>query len=140
MPGDSSIELVFAGAAEPECLDNIHALIARLWEEQPGVTGRDRMLFATALVEVAGNIVQHSRTGPHTELVVTLRVGTDRIEAVLVDDGPAAEVDIARTSLPGDFAESGRGLALARAAVDELTYERAGSRNRWRLVRQRSRR
>jgi serine/threonine-protein kinase RsbW len=35
------------------------------------------------------------------------------------------------------MAESGRGLALTLAAVDELVYRRDGDTNHWRIVRRR---
>ena len=33
------------------------------------------------------------------------------------------------------MAESGRGMWIARATLDELHYERAGDRNTWKMVR-----
>ena len=35
--------------------------------------------------------------------------------------------------MPDADAESGRGLALAAAAVDDMSYERVEGRNHWRL-------
>ena len=40
--------------------------------------------------------------------------------------------------LPDDFAERGRGLAIAINVLDELAYRRADGKNHWRLVRNRS--
>ena len=37
--------------------------------------------------------------------------------------------------MPGEMAESGRGLPLASAALDELDYRREGSSNVWTMVR-----
>ena len=37
--------------------------------------------------------------------------------------------------MPAGLQTSGRGLAIAREALDELSYERAEGLNRWRMVR-----
>ena len=60
------------------------------------------------------------------------------LEAVICDSGDLVAVDITDGVLPDDLAEQGRGLPMARAAVDELTYERVGERNRWRISRDRT--
>jgi serine/threonine-protein kinase RsbW len=138
VPDDTATELDFTGPADPRCLDHIHELLARLWEKAPDVTGRDRALFATAVGEVAANIIKHGHGAGRTNLSVILRVDGTRIEAVFSDDGVPVDLDPAGPSLPGDLAESGRGLALVRAAVDLVTYERAGTLNRWHLVRRRN--
>lgn len=44
------------------------------------------------------------------------------------------EIDLSEVVLPADLAESGRGLAVASAAFDDLDYTRVGGRNRWRLL------
>ena len=43
-------------------------------------------------------------------------------------------IDLSSVAMPDELAESGRGLALAMAAVDDLSYEREGGRNLWRLT------
>jgi anti-sigma regulatory factor (Ser/Thr protein kinase) len=40
--------------------------------------------------------------------------------------------------LPHEMAESGRGLWLAKATLDDLQYARTGDRNTWKLVRYRT--
>ncbi len=131
-------ELTFTGPAESGCLDHIHDLMAEAWVREPGVSTDDKVLFATAVAEVAANIVSHGQSSTGTEVTLTLRLAADQIEAVFLDDGDPADVDVDQAVLPADSAESGRGLAIARAALDELAYERLGSINRWRLVRSRS--
>jgi anti-sigma regulatory factor (Ser/Thr protein kinase) len=109
-----------------------------LWAEEPGVASQDRMLFATAVAEVATNIIKHRHPGARSDMVLTLRIEADRIEAVFADDGVAVEMVAALDPPPDELSESGRGLVLARATLDELSYERAGAFNRWHLVRRRS--
>ena len=40
--------------------------------------------------------------------------------------------------MPEELAESGRGIALIQALVDELEYVRSGSSNHWRISRSRT--
>jgi serine/threonine-protein kinase RsbW len=56
------------------------------------------------------------------------------IEAQFGDDGRPAEIDLESVAMPGSDAEAGRGLAMASAVVDELSYERIGPVNHWKLV------
>lgn len=124
------------GAAEPACLERIHHLLDQLWAAEPAVSPADRIMFATALAEVAGNVVQHAAAKESVQFRLRLCVYPDRVEAQLTDSGPAVDVDLAGASLPDPFAESGRGLALARAAA-EISYVRDGSVNRWGIIRRR---
>jgi anti-sigma regulatory factor (Ser/Thr protein kinase) len=121
----------------PECLDRVHDLLTRLWADASEVSGDDRIRFETAVAEVAANIVEHAGDGAVVELDLEVCAYADRVEALFCDTGAAAEVDVEGASLPGDMAESGRGLAIARAAVDEVVYERDGEVNRWRVTRRR---
>jgi serine/threonine-protein kinase RsbW len=130
--------------ARPECLDEVHGLLASLWDAAPDVALEDRMMFELAVVEIAGNVVEHAggdsaggEPGP-VQLVLRVAVHRDRLEARLHDDGTVALVDLARAQLPADpLAESGRGLALALAS-GRLTYAREGGANVWCLVRARA--
>ena len=61
------------------------------------------MLFATAVAEVATNIIKHGQHGARSSMVLTLRVDDDSIEAVFADDGIAVELGDARTRLPTSF-------------------------------------
>lgn len=137
MRGDHTTELSFTGPAQPACLEHVHDLLARLWDEQPAVASEDRVLFTTAVVEVANNIVEHGRRTEPVELSLRLRLNDERMEAHFRDDGGEVHLDIGRARLPEDFAESGRGLSLVRAAVDEFGYQRTAGVNRWDLVRRR---
>lgn len=99
-----------------------------------GVPPRDLLLFETALVEVIGNIVQAGEGSTMFDAVVTVRLWPgDRLEAELRDNGHPTPVDLDRP-LPDQMQEHGRGLPLARSALDELRYE-PGDPNRWFLVR-----
>jgi serine/threonine-protein kinase RsbW len=129
---ESGSPLVLRVPARPEALEQVHALVARLWEQAPGVPVECRTRFETAVVEVAANVVEHAAAGPRpVQLVLRLSRRDGGVLARFEDDGPPAEVDLAAVRLPGDDAESGRGLWLARAAADELTYTRDAAGNAW---------
>jgi serine/threonine-protein kinase RsbW len=59
----------------------------------------------------------------------------DRIECRLTDCGVEAVEVEPQESMPEPEAESGRGLPMAQAALDELSYERDDGRNVWTMVR-----
>ena len=143
------VEHVLRVSARPESLARVHELLTGLWadDEMPAA---DRMHFDTAVAEVAANIVEHATRGQDVTLVLRVSGWPDRVEARFEDDGAEADVDLTQVSMPepGDpddlgavlaLAEDGPRLALARAAVDELVYEREGTTNRWYLVRRRVR-
>jgi serine/threonine-protein kinase RsbW len=128
-------ELTFTGPAGPECLDAIHHLLDRLWDAETGADDTDRAMFTTAVLEVASNVVAHNSPDSSVSLSLFLSADSGMLRAELRENGSPAAVDIATASLPDDFAESGRGLALARMALDDFRYERAEELNRWQLAR-----
>ena len=136
MPAEPLCALTLEGRAEPGCLDRVHDLVEQLWQRVPGVQPSDRYRFETAVIEVAGNIVEHG--GPGVRLRLWLLVHPDRVEAHFCDTGCAVEPQATAGRLPEPLAEAGRGIALARAAVDELAYVRTGTTNRWYVLKQRA--
>ena len=131
----SRTELSFRGPVEPACLDRTHDLLAQLWQEQPDVAEMDQIMFSTAVLEVANNIVSHGGAGT---ISLVLNGDAQQLEARFCDDGAAVEVDLDTAVMPDDLAESGRGLALVRMAVDEFSYHHSDGFSRWHLVRRRS--
>ncbi|WP_317230646.1 ATP-binding protein [Clavibacter sp. MX14-G9D] len=126
--------------AVEDSLEAVHALVSGVWDRASDVDDTERMLFETAVMEIAGNVVEHGvavggRIGAVVTFTLTVICGHDRIVALFEDDGKPAEVDLTQVSMPDDLSESGRGLALAQAVLDDLTFERADGSNRWRLVR-----
>ena len=138
MAGDDSGEFRLASLAVPESLDLLHELLSHVGEQHPDVDPSDLMLFETAVVEIAGNVVEHGRPSGRVTWEFLLEVREDRLESTLTDSGEeyAGPLDPA---MPDVLAESGRGFALAQAMLDELDYERVDGRNRWRMVRRRAR-
>ena len=125
--------------ARPESVDLVHDVIAKLWTHEPPPPVADRIRFETAVIEILSNIVEHAaRIDPPDvnprQFDLVVRCDDDLIEAHFGDDGKPAEIDLERIAMPGTEAEAGRGLAMASAAVDELSYQRIGPVNHWRLV------
>ncbi len=118
--------------AGPELLGPVHDLLGRLWADEPGVDEPDRVRFETAVAEVAANIAEHGAASGAARVTLRLSSSPDRIQAVFEDDGAPVETGPGRS--PAVDAERGRGLPLARAAVDRFSYERDGTTNRWVLV------
>jgi len=110
----------------------VHDALARFWAEMESPPAEAwRMRFEVAVSEIAANIVEHAQAQ-----VMHLRLAADaeRVTAEFEDAGRswagAPEVELA----PDELAERGRGLILARRAVDEVGYERDGTTNRWHLA------
>ena len=130
--------LTLSAPAVPEVLEVVHAMLAQLWAGADGVTDRDRMRFEMAVIEILANVVEHAyehdpASGRRVD--ITLAADDDRLVAELGDNGLPIALDMSAVAMPDDeLAESGRGLALATAALDDLRYERVEGRNHWTLV------
>jgi serine/threonine-protein kinase RsbW len=124
------------GSADAAFLGAVERAVAELWQRAT-VADEDRMLFELAVLEVAGNIVQHgeSETGA-VEVRLDLRATDEDLVATFRDSADPPILDLSSVSMPGSEAESGRGLALALAALDELTHL-TDDGNTWRLRRRR---
>lgn len=137
MPADATVHRSLETEAAPNALEQVHATLAALWAEVVDLDPMDRMAFDTAVAEVAANIVSYC--GGPAFFALDLDASADRVVAEFRDDGtelPPGTLEGA--VMPDDLlAEHGRGLAIARAALDELSYRRTDGINHWRLVKQR---
>ena len=121
--------------AVPETLNLLHDLLDRVREEHPELESTDVMLFETAVIEIANNVVEHGRPPGTIRYSFVLDIDGDRLLGHLSDGGPPLEES--ERSMPDIDSEHGRGLALARVALDDLGYERVGDHNEWTMVRRR---
>lgn len=124
-----------AGPARLALVDRVHDALEKLWEQAREVPVDDRTLFALAVSEVLTNMVQHSDGPCEVSVSVELRATDDDLTAILVDTAPPAAIDWHGVAMPDTDSESGRGLALARAALDEFTHTFDEGGNRWLLRR-----
>ncbi|MFJ4222440.1 ATP-binding protein [Curtobacterium luteum] len=127
----------FEVEATVESLDVVQDHFARWWD---GLGTDDlalRFKLETALAEIAANIVEHTRrTDREAGRRYTVDLdATDRaLTAVLTDNGRPADVDLGAVTMADVHEESGRGLALAIAALDRLEHRHEHGRNVWTLV------
>jgi serine/threonine-protein kinase RsbW len=131
MTGDYLLD----GLAVPDSLNLLHDLLEQVGGEHPELNASDLMLFETAVIEVAGNVVEHGKPPGEVRWTFRLAVRADRLEGTLSDSGEEYPGGAWGTDMPDTMEEDGRGLALATAVLDSLVYERAGDVNEWTMVR-----
>ena len=138
MRAEPLAEASLEGAAELDFVDALLDATERLCDRVPGLAETDRTMFTLAVCEIATNIAEHAlpRGDETVRLRVTLSIDADAMQAVFVDTGHPATLDLGAVALPGDDAESGRGLAIVRASVDDLSHD-ADDGNTWRILRRR---
>ena len=131
MAGDYGL----TGLAVPESIDRLQDLLGEVRNDHPELDETDLYMLETAVVEIHGNVVEHGKPSGSVVYAFELEVHPDRLVGVLADTGSASP-DLRQLENSTDLmAESGRGLWLAKATLDELTYGRTGDRNTWMLVR-----
>jgi serine/threonine-protein kinase RsbW len=135
MSSDASVRQI-SGPADLALVDAVHEALGQLWQEVPDVSDDDRILFSLAVSEVATNVVEHASGEDKPTVSIRLSVDGAELIAVMSDDADPALIRLDEVSMPDADAESGRGLALALAALDELRHE-AGDGNVWVLRRDR---
>lgn len=96
--------------------------------------------FATAVAEIATNIIRHAYAGrPEGTYDLRFLLFPGRIEARFHDWGGEFREPVQTRGEPDpmslEIPEGGYGLLLARAMLDALEYDRSGGcENHWRLV------
>lgn len=132
-----SAETTFDVAATPVSLDEVQDRFATWWDGLGIDDARLRFALETALAEVAANIVEHTtRADRETGRRYTVRLeSTDRaLTAELTDNGLPVDIDLSAVTMADVEQESGRGLALAIAALDRLEHRHEHGHNVWTLV------
>lgn len=131
--GHAPIGLDLSAPAEPSVVEAVQNELALLWEQRPDLDPGVTLRFEMGLVEILGNIVEHAfdPDTPGRLLTVAVTIEGDVVRGTLSDNGQPVAVDLRTVTMPDEDAESGRGLALAVAALDELSYTRDGDCNRW---------
>lgn len=114
-------------------LDDIEDILDRMWTVNFHVPGAVRMEVGIAAAEIAANIVEHAGADSPVWMRMEARVGLNEVRVDFTDNGAPSEVELERVRLPHEMAETGRGLAIARAVLQTLSYRHNGL-NRWTLV------
>ncbi|MFK5582921.1 ATP-binding protein [Serinicoccus sp. LYQ131] len=136
MSGDQHYRM--ESLAVPESLEDLHVLLEQVGSEHPEVSAADLMMFETAVVEIAGNVIEHGRPEGRVSFIFELTVLPDRLECLLTDTSAQPVPDLDDRTMPqSDQDEDGRGLALAQMALDRIDCEHVDGVNRWTLVRNR---
>ena len=128
-------EYGLTGLAVPESIDRLQDLLGEVRHDHPELDEADLYMLETAVVEIHGNVVEHGKPSGKVVYAFELEVHPDRLVGVLADTGSASPDLRLLDETTDELAESGRGLWLAKATLDELTYGRMGDRNTWMLVR-----
>lgn len=118
-------------------LDDLQGCLDALWAAYPEISQDVRTHCTVAAFEICSNIAEHSAHGRPVHLSVDLRLTTTRIELDFTDDGDAADIDLDGVGFPDDLTDRGRGLAISKALLDDLSYRRERGRNRWMLSQRR---
>jgi len=122
------------GAADESFVDRVHEALDDLLRSVPEVGDEDAMMFRLAVSEVATNVVAHALSREPVRVTVDLDADDHALSAVFTDSADPALIDLDAVAMPGSDAESGRGLAIALATLDELVHETEHG-NVWRLRR-----
>jgi len=116
-------------------LDEIQQTLDLLWDRHPEVSAMARMHMELAACEIGANICKHSGGGQPVGMRMKAEVSGSNVRVSFADDGQLAEVRLDAVTMPSDTAEQGRGLAIAVAILDKLSFRRDAAVNRWTLVR-----
>jgi serine/threonine-protein kinase RsbW len=131
--GASPHTLHRSGEAAAAFLDRLLDDLDAFLMDSAAVADEDRALFLLAVSEVVSNVIAHG--GPGVRVTAAVEILPREVRARIDDTAPPALIDWDRVALPSEQAESGRGLAIALAVLDELRHESAGTGNVWLLRR-----
>ena len=127
----------FDTVAGPQTLGRLQSCLDDLWTEHGEIPDVVRNNIAVAAYEICTNIIEHSGAGQPVRMRMELRLEPERVEIIFTDDGKPAVVDLDSVNFPPALADRGRGLAIAKGVLDELSYRRKDDRNQWLLTHRR---
>lgn len=121
----------------PNFPDEIQRTLDGMWADHAEVPETIRMGVSIAAAEIGNNILEHAGHGRDLRVRIEPQVRGEDVRIEFTDDGSPTEIDLADVRMPDPMAESGRGLAMARAFLSHLSYRRDESGNHWTLVSER---
>jgi serine/threonine-protein kinase RsbW len=121
-------------------LDSVHYALEGFWSRLGETAPEEwKMMFELAVCEIAANIIEHARADV-MEFDIRITIDGRQVVAEFTDTGRPYSRPSSPKSRPSkgldEYDERGRGLTLAETVLDELSYERTGTTNNWRLVKQ----
>lgn len=129
-PADTRVLETRAG---PDTLGEIAVALDRAWSRHPVVPVTIRMQMAIAAGEIGANILEHAAQGQPVRVCMDVDVLPGEVCIDFLDEGRPLQIDLGAVRLPDELSERGRGLALAQAVLESLTYRRTAV-NHWTLV------
>jgi serine/threonine-protein kinase RsbW len=123
--------------ALPEALESVHAMLDRFWGAVESSHGNPvppnlKHGLATAVAEVAANIIRYSKAGTFD---FALSLAERMVEARFTDAGIPYRGVADGAFDPEQLAEGGMGLALAKRGLHTFAYQRLpDDTNCWTLV------
>jgi len=123
--------------ATMESIETVQSEFDAWWTELGEEKVETRFAFEIAVVEIATNIVEHTHRAEGTagrRFHLELSADAASVTAVFTDNGMPSDIDLSIVTMADVEEESGRGLALAIAALHSLDYQFVGGRNVWTLV------
>ena len=119
--------------ASPATLGEIDKVLSRVWAACSHVPERIRLQMGIAVAEIGANIIEHAGMSRSLRMRMEVHVLHNEVRVNFIDDGFPAKVDLGALRGVDEWAERGRGLAMAQAVLDRLCYRRNWV-NHWTLV------
>lgn len=132
----SGAQASVSGSAELGFVEDVLETLEDLYTTTGDVSHEDQTFFSLAVSEIATNIVTHGEAETEVTVTAELVVDDESLTADFQDDADPVELPLEAAALPDEFAESGRGLAIAKMALDQLSHEVEDGHS-WHLVRKR---
>lgn len=115
--------LILTIPSVPRLLKVVRCTIAGMCD-LAGFSLKDRDRICLAVDEACSNIIRHSYKGsPDGKIVITCRVGGDKIDISIRDFGE--KIDLERVKPPdlGDVKPGGLGVHMIRSVMDTMEYD-----------------
>ena len=120
--------------AELASLPRLHSLVEQACDEHPAIDIEARYALLLALDEACANIIEHGYAGLQAGLIVLrIDVEAEFVRLAISDFGhPFEPLDAAPPDLLSELEErkvGGLGIYFIRNSMDEVDFERSGSKN-----------
>ncbi len=125
--------VVFDSYTGPDTLDSLQRCLDEFFAAHSQVPDEVRLHLGIAVAEIAANIIEHAGAGRSVRMRMGIGLFSEEVRISFTDDGVPARINLESAALPDEMSERGRGLALARAVLQELSYHR-NAVNHWMLV------